>query len=239
MGRISKAMDDPRAAIAWAFRKTQKMWTDEQYLKILYSLLYGEKLHLDNPVKYSEKMQWLKLYNRKPEYTSMVDKYEVKSLVKERIGAEHVIPCYGVWDSFDEIEFDELPDQFCLKCTHDSGSFVICKDKTSFDKQAAKERLERNRNKNFFYEFREWPYKNVKPRILAEKYEPSLGKTDSVEYKLTCCDGEVKTITVCGGIPHSDYSLRTNDHFNKDWKRQDWYAYYMPVGEAVRKLNVS
>ena len=235
MGRINKAMNDPKSAIAWAFRKTKMMWSDEKYLKILYHLFYGEKLHLNNPFKYSEKMQWLKLYYRRPIFTKMVDKYEVKRIVSEAIGAEYVIPCYGIWDSFDEIDFDKLPKQFCLKCTHDSGSFVICKDKATFDKAAAKERLERNRNKNFFYEFREWPYKDVKPRILAEKYEPSLGKIDSVEYKLTCCDGEVKTITVCGGVPHADFSLRSNDNFSKDWTRQDWYAYYKPKGGEIKK----
>lgn len=235
MGRVSKAMEDPKAAIAWAFRKTKMHWSDEKYLRILYRLFYGEKLHLDNPTKYSEKMQWLKLYHRKTIFTQMVDKYEVKKIVSEAIGEEYVIPCYGVWDTFDDIDFEKLPEQFCLKCTHDSGSFVICKDKATFDKVAAKERLERNRNKNFFYEFREWPYKDVKPRIIAEKYEPSLGKIDSVEYKLTCCDGEVKVITVCGGVPHSDFSLRSNDNFSKDWKRQNWYAYYKPKGGEIKK----
>ena len=225
MGKIKKALKDPRAVLAWAFRKTKMYWSDEKYLKILYWLFYGKKLHLNKPEKYSEKIQWLKLYNRKPIFTQMVDKFEVKRIVTEKIGSEYVIPCYGVWDSFDEIDFNQLPDQFCLKCTHDSGSFVICKDKSTFNKVAAKERLERNRNKNFFYEFREWPYKDVKARIIAEKYEPSLGKSNSIEYKLTCCDGEVKVITVCGGVPHADFSLRSNDNFSKDWPyvRVDWY----------------
>lgn len=95
--------------------------------------------------------------------------------------------------------------------------------------------MEHGLKKNFFYEFREWPYKNVKARILAEKYEPSLGNPDSEEYKLTCCDGEVKAITVCGGVPHADFSLRSNDTFTKDWKRQEWYAYYKPKGGDIKK----
>ena len=235
MGRIKKAMDDPRSAIAWAFRKTKTMWSDEMYLRILYRLFYGKRLNLKDPIRYSEKMQWLKLYHRKPIFTQMVDKFEVKKIVAEKIGADYVIPCYGVWDSFDDIDFETLPNQFCLKCTHDSGSFVICKDKATFDYASAKEKLERNLNKNFFYEFREWPYKDVKARILAEKYEPSLGNIDSVEYKLTCCNGDVRAITVCGGIPHADFSLRSNDTFTKDWQRQNWYAYYKPKGGDIKK----
>lgn len=236
MGKLKKAIDDPRAAMAWAFRKTKMMWhDDEQYLRILYRLFYGHKLNLENPKLYSEKMQWLKLFYRKPEFTQMVDKYEVKKLVTDKLGGGIVIPCYGVWNSFDDIDFDQLPNQFCLKCTHDSGSYVVCKDKPTFDKEAARKKLMKNLNKNFFYEFREWPYKNVKPRIIAEKYEPSLGNVGSEEYKLTCCDGEVKAITVCGGVPHADYSLRSNDTFTKDWKRQDWYAYYKPKGGDIKK----
>lgn len=235
MNRLRKVIEDPRAALAWIFRKTKMIWKDEGYLRILYLLFYGKKLDLKNPSNYSMKMQWLKLYYRKTIFTQMVDKYAVKKIVSDQIGSEHVIPCYGIWNSFDEIDFDNLPDKFCLKCTHDSGSYVICKDKTTFDKTAAKEKLERNLKKNFFFEFREWPYKNVKARILAEKYEPSLGNINSVEYKLTCCNGEVKAITVCGGIPHSDFSLRSNDTFTKDWQRQDWYAYYKPKGGDIKK----
>lgn len=235
MSRFKKALEDPRAALAWAFRKTKKLWSDEFYLKTLYRLYYRRPLNLNKPETFSEKMQWLKLNWRQPVFTTMADKYSVKSFVAERIGSEYVIPCYGVWDSFDQIDFDSLPDSFCLKCTHDSGSYVICRDKAKFDKESARKILEKNRNKNFFYEFREWPYKDVKARIIAEEYIPSLGNADSVEYKLSCFGGEVKFITVCGGIPHSDFSLRSNDHFTKDWKRLDWYAFYKPKGGDIPK----
>lgn len=166
----------------------------------------------------------------------MVDKYEAKKYVASIIGEQYIIPTLGVWDKAEDIDFDLLPNQFCLKCTHDSGSYVICKDKATFDKDAAKKILENGLNNSLYMVYREWPYKNVKPRILAEKYEPSLGNADSEEYKLTCCDGEVKAITVCGGIPHSVFSLRSNDTFSKDWTRQNWYAYYKPKGGDIKKL---
>lgn len=140
-----------------------------------------------------------------------------------------------MWNSFDEIDFEKLPDQFVLKCTHDSGGYVICKNKATFDKVAARNKLQPRLSNSLYMVFREWPYKNVKPRILAEKYEPSLGNADSEEYKLTCCDGQVKAITVCGGIPHADFSLRSNDTFSKDWQRQNWYAYYKPKGGDIKK----
>lgn len=233
--KLKQGIKNPSLILKSLLMRTSKFWPDEFYLKALYRLFYGERLNLENPIKYSEKMQWLKLYYHKEEFTNMVDKYEVKNFVSETIGAEYVIPYYGVYNSFDEIDFNHLPNQFILKCTHDSGSFVICENKETFDKESARAKLEKGLRCNFFYTFREWPYKNVRPRIIAEKYMPSLGKSDSTEYKLTCCDGMVKTITVCGGIPHTDFSLRSNDNFSKDWTRQDWYAYYKPKGGIIEK----
>lgn len=124
--------------------------SDEKYLKVVYRGIVGKKLNLDNPKSFSEKLQWLKLYDRRPEYTMMVDKYEVKKYVADKIGEEHVIPTYGVWDSFDEINFDELPDQFILKATHNSGGFVICKDKKTFDRAAAREKLTACLSENYY-----------------------------------------------------------------------------------------
>lgn len=215
--------------------KFPRLFSDSRFLKICYKYYQGEDLNLDNPRKFTEKLQWLKLYDHNPEYTRMADKYEVKQYVGEKIGKEYVIPLYGVWNEFNEIDFEKLPDQFILKCTHDSGGFVICEDKKTFDREAAKRKIEETLHKNYFWQNREWVYKNIKPRIIAEQYMPSLGKADSVEYKLTVINGEVKVITVCGGIPHSDFELRSNDNFNKDWTRQDWYAYYKPLGGAINK----
>ena len=173
----------------------------------------------------------MKLYYQRPELSSMVDKYEVKKYVSDRIGKEHVVECYGVWDKFEDIDFDQLPDQFVLKCTHTSGGVIICKDKGSFDKDAARKMFMHILNHNHYLFAREWAYKNVKPRIIAEKYLPSLGSLDSIEYKLTVMNGRVFTVTVCSGIAHSAYELRHNDNFSRDWNRQEWYARYTPTGK--------
>ena len=128
-----------------------------------------KKLNLKTPQTFNEKLQWLKIYDRKPIYTTMVDKYEVKNYVADKIGDEYIIPTLGVWDSFDEIDFDSLPDQFVLKCTHDSGGLVICKDKSKLNKEKAKKKIELSLNRNYYYHGREWAYKDVKPRVIAEK----------------------------------------------------------------------
>lgn len=212
------------------------LFNDKFYLKVLYPhMMRGEKLNIDNPTLFTEKLQWLKLYDRNPSYTKMADKCEVKKYVASIIGDEHVIPLYGVWDSFDKIDFDSLPNEFVLKCTHDSGGYVVCKDKSTFDKNAAKTKLEKTLVKNYFWQNREWVYKNIQPRIIAEKYMPSLGNADSVEYKITCINGKVMVITVCGGIPHAAYELRSNDNYDRDWNRQEWYAFYKPTNKKIER----
>ena len=210
---------------------------DDEYVKRVYKAMLGGELNLQNPKGFCEKLNWLKLYYRKPEYTDMVDKYKVKEYVSEKIGSEHVVPVYGVWDCFEDINFDELPDQFVLKCTHDSGGFAICKDKKTFDKKKAKRVLEKHLKKNYYWIRREWPYKNVKPRILAEKYMDSLGKTESVEYKITCMWGEAKVVTVCTGIAHDTFDKRHNDNFDKELRRLPWYAYYTNTDREVNFPN--
>ena len=234
--RIKGLIADPKTTlIGFVYRRWPHVVPERLYLEWAYKISMGKELHLNNPVLFTEKLQWMKLYYHHPLLTKLVDKYEVKKYVKERLGDEVVLPCYGVWNSFDEIDFAGLPNQFILKCTHDSGVFFVCEDKNTFDKESARVKLTKHLQHDQFMDSHEWAYKNVKPRIIAEKYEPSLGKQDSVEYKLTCCDGEVKCITVCTGIPHADYELRHNDNFNKDWTRQHWYAFYKPLGGDIPK----
>lgn len=214
--------------------RTSDKWSDTTYLRICHFLHTGSFLSLSNPKTYSEKCQWMKLYYQRPELTTMVDKYDVKQYVAGKIGSEYVVECYGVWDSFDEIDFDKLPNQFVLKCTHNSGGFVICKDKKTFDIKAARDKLAPCLLKNYYKRTREWAYKNVKPRILAEKYMDSLGKPESIEYKITCMSGTVFTVTVCSGIAHAAYEERHNDNFSRDWVRQNWYARYKPTGKDFK-----
>lgn len=170
--------------------------SDKSYLKISYRLKCGKRLNLKNPKTFNEKIQWLKLYDRKPEYITMVDKCEVKKYVASLIGEEYIIPTLGVWDRFDDIDFSTLPEQFVLKCTHDSGGLVICRDKKKFDWNKAKDKIERSMKRNYFYGGREWPYKDVKPRIIAEKYMEDDKTSELRDYKFFCFSGVAKALFI-------------------------------------------
>ena len=186
---------------------------DKMYLKLLYKKCTKSKLNLDNPQTFNEKLQWLKLNNKKYEYTKMVDKYEVKKYVASIIGEEYIIPTIGVYDKFKDIDFDKLPNQFVLKCTHDSGGVAICEDKNKFDKIKARKILNFSLRRNYFYYSREYPYKNLKRRIIAEKYMKDEISGDLRDYKLFCFNGECKLIQV-------DFDRFTNHRrnlYDTDW----------------------
>ena len=169
---------------------------DKFCLKHLYRARIGKNLNLKQPKSYNEKLQWLKLHDRKPEYIKMVDKFEAKKYVAERIGEEYIVPNYGVWSSFDEIDFDALPAQFVLKCTHDCGGLVICRDKSTLDKDMAREKINRCLKRNYYWSSREWPYKTVQPRIIAEAYMEDEKNGDLPDYKFFAFDGEVKMMFI-------------------------------------------
>ena len=189
---------------------------DKMYLKLKYRAALGKKLDLKNPKTFNEKMQWLKLYDRKPEYTRMVDKYEAKLYVAEKIGKQYIIPTLGVWDRFEDIDFDSLPDQFVLKCTHDSGGLVICRDKSKLDKETAKTIIKSSLKRNYYYYAREWAYKDVKPRIIAERYMKEENNDTLTDYKVFCFNGEPKTVlTVVGG--HDDENVTKRRMYDTDW----------------------
>jgi len=143
---------------------------DSLYLKFKYKLILGKDLNLNNPKTFTEKIQCLKIHDRNSEYTTMVDKYEAKKYVANKIGNKYIIPTIGVWNNFEEIDFDTLPNQFVLKCTHDSGGLVICENRSKFDINYARQKINNCLKKNYYYSSREWPYKNVNPRIIAEEY---------------------------------------------------------------------
>ena len=189
--------------LRWA-KEIVKLLPDKPYLRVKYLMCMREPLHLNPPRTYNEKLQWIKLYDRKTEYISMVDKYEVKKLVAEAIGKEYIIETYGVWNHFDEIDFSLLPDQFVLKCTHDSGSVTICKDKTQFDYDAAKQKLERGLKFDVFRDGREWPYKNVTPRIIAEAYMEDTQLGELRDYKFFTFGGEPKVVHIVSNRQNPD-----------------------------------
>ncbi len=197
----------------WGSRNVLKYLPDEMYLKLLYFYKYQESLNLSIPVTYNEKVNWLKLHDRNPFYTLLVDKYEVRKYVSEVVGEKYLIPLLGVWDSSDKIDFSGLPNQFVLKCTHDSGSVVVCKDKSTLDFQAVRKKLDEAMKYNFYYIAREWPYKDVKPRIIAEQYmEDMTGQL--MDYKFFCFDGEVKLI-----VHFFDRFTETkSNHYTADWE---------------------
>lgn len=171
---------------------------DEQFTKLEYRVRTGKKLRLSNPQNYNEKVQWLKLNDHNPFYSTIVDKYAVKDYVCSVIGEQYVIKTLGVWDNFDIIDFDALPNQFVLKTTHGGGNtgVVICRDKNLFDLKAAKEKLEKSLKKDAYMVSREWPYKNVPRRIIAEEYKEDRRTGELRDYKFFCFDGEPKALFV-------------------------------------------
>lgn len=170
--------------------------SDEAFLKINYYMFTKKKLNLDKPKRYNEKLQWLKLYNRREEYTDWADKETAKRKAAAIIGEEHIIPTIASYGSFEEIDIDKLPDQFVLKTTHDSGGVVVVSDKSKFNKKKARLRLNVSMKRNFFYAGREWPYKNIKPHIIAEKYMVDESGVELKDYKFFCFDGEPKALYV-------------------------------------------
>lgn len=205
--------------------KTKQLWfldrfggrfPDSLYLRWKYRILIGHKLHLKAPRTYTEKLQWIKLYDRNPMYTALVDKHTVKHFVADRIGPEYVIPTLGVWHSAAEIDFDALPQQFVLKCNHDSGSAVICTDKRSFDRAGACAKLDAALRRNYYPKEREWAYKDVRPLIIAEEY---LG--DSIpDYKFFCFNGKPEFMYIA--TDRFNPSVETKfDFFDMDFNHLD------------------
>lgn len=170
--------------------------SDKTYLKIAYRARMHKKLNLDNPRTFNEKLQWMKLYDRNPLYTKLVDKYEVKPIVEQKIGREYIIPTLGIWEKFEDVDFDVLPNQFVLKCTHDSGGLIVVKDKSKLDFQKAKKKINQCLAHSFFWGMREWPYKNVKPRIIAETYMEDEKTGELRDYKFFCFNGDVKALFI-------------------------------------------
>jgi len=191
---------------------------DAVYLKGCFRARMGYKLDLGNPKTFNEKLQWLKLYDRNPAYTQMVDKYAVREYIKNTIGEEYLIPLLGVWDSFDEIDFDALPEQFVLKTNHDSGTVVICKDKKTFDIEAARKKINGRINYNYYHLWREWPYKNVKSRIIAERYMQDKDSDCLNVYKIFNFSG---IPTLVQTIQNDKTPDETIDYYDSQWQLLD------------------
>lgn len=209
-----------------------KFIPDKMYLQIYYFLRFKKFINFKNPKTYNEKLNWLKLNDRNPLYTKLVDKFEVKKYVANLVGEEYIIPTLGVWEHFDDIDFSKLPNSFVLKCTHDSEGLVIVKDKSKLNKKEAKEKIENCLKCNFYYIGREWPYKNVKPRIIAEEYKEDKKEKELRDYKFFCFNGEPKAMFIA-----SDRSIDETkfDYFDLEFKHLDLIQHYPNSSEQLKK----
>lgn len=220
MRSITYFLTHPKDLVLGIMTHTAPLWSDEMYLKIVYRLKMGKPLNLKAPQTFQEKIQWLKLYNRRPEYTTMVDKFAVKDYVSRIIGSEYIIPTFGVWDKFSDIDFDKLPNKFVLKTTHGGGScgVIVCRDKSEFDKDKARRLLEASLNSDIYLALREWPYKDVPRRIIAEQLLEIPDSNDLSDYKIFCFNGEPKYIQVI----QDRHAKETIDFYDTAWKHQEF-----------------
>lgn len=187
---------------------------DRIFIWLSYFLRTRKILHWNNPTLYNEKIQWLKIYDRNPAYSKLVDKQAAKEWVSEKLGAEYVFPTLGIWDKFADINFDKLPEQFVLKCTHDSGGVLVCKDKAMLNYEKEKKFFEWHMKRNYYWHGRQWHYNGVKPRIIAEKYMVDESQKELKDYKVFCFNGEPKVIQVDFGR----YEKHERNLYTPEWE---------------------
>lgn len=223
ISKIVKIFKNPKVIILYLLStRISRIIPDTIFLKIKYRIKVGKVLNLSNPKTFNEKLQWLKLYDRKPEYSIYADKYEVRQFISDTIGSEYLIPLIGIYKSVDEINWDDLPKQFVLKCTHGSGSNIICPDKSKLNIEDAKIKLKKWMKKSWFWFGREWPYKNIKPRIIVEEFLINEENSIPNDYKCWAFNGEVKFINVHF---HEEGKTKINI-YNTDWKLQSFGMVY-------------
>ena len=206
------------------FHKYDKL-PDEQFLKMEFENKMGYKLDLENPTTACELFQWYKLYYRDPLFSKIVDKSEFKKYVESKLGDGYTIPTLGIYNSFEEINFDVLPNKFIIKTTHSSGGFVVCNDKTTFDINKAKKIINKSLKTDYYITHREWAYKHASRKIIIEPLIESLGKSDSIEYKIITINGKVELFTICRGIAHT-FNERKNDFYDRNFNKLDMEITY-------------
>lgn len=235
LDKVKKFITDPQIRLGYLSKLgVYDNMPDEKYLKKCFRIYMQRDLDLENPKTFNEKLQWLKLYNRNPEYTVMVDKVKVKEWVAEKVGKEYIIPTLGVWDDPDEIDFKVLPDQFVLKCNHNSGTgMCICKDKSKLDIDKVKKELKKGLNEDYYLKFREWPYKNVPRKILAEAYLNDNDKEELNDYKLMCFNGKLKMTFVCTDR-FSDDGLKVT-FYDREWRKMPFERHYHASKVEIEK----
>lgn len=209
---------------------------DDEYLRRRFKAVFGRELDLDNPLTLNEKLQWLKLYNRCPGYTTYVDKYEVRAYIKETIGEKYLIPLLGVWDKVEAIDFESLPNQFVLKCNHNSGlGMCICKDKSKLDIDKARRELNKGLQQDYFLYSREYPYRDVKRKIIAEKFMQDSDRGELTDYKLQCFNGKFDSVFLCEGR-FSSRGVRYH-YFDRHWNYLPYCPYPDLDVSELKKLR--
>lgn len=233
--KIIKAICNPKLIVLYIlnFRIFFSLLPDDIFLKIKYRLIMGKPLNLKEPKTFNEKLQWLKLYNRRPEYTKLVDKYEVRKYIAKTIGEQYLIPLLGVYDSFEEIDFDKLPNQFVLKPNHTSGDIYICKDKSTIDFNELRKKVNKWLKRKYYCIHREWPYKNIKPKIICEEYMVDESGKELKDYKFMCFNGEVKCLFVC--LNRYLPSGLNVDFYDMDWNPMPFERHYRNSGTIIKK----
>lgn len=236
MRSIKSVLTNPLCIGSMVLRRCSHLITsDVIYLKLLYFFEQGRILHLKSPKSFTEKIQWLKLYNRKPLFCKMVDKLAVKDIVSSIIGSKYIIPTIGKWDSFEEIDFDKLPDSFVLKSTNGSGgAVVICKDKSKLDIDAAKKIICATSSSNVGHTYREWPYTGTTPRIFAETLIADSSSKELKDYKFYCFNGKPLYCQVIA----NRYTKETIDFYDCNWVHQEFVGLNPSVkqsGEILQK----
>lgn len=216
--KLHKAFKSPNLVLRKLIRLNSKLITNDRlYLSAIYRLSLGKRIHWDAPSTFNEKMQWLKLWSKDKGFERYVDKYEVRKYIAEKIGDEYLIPAYGVWERFEDIEFDSLPADYVLKTTHDSGGIVIVRNNTI--PPTAKKFLNNRLKNNYFYREREYPYRNVKPRIIAEKYMTDESGTELKDYKFFCFNGKPEVLFIASNRFNAKGEKARFDYFNMDLKK--------------------
>lgn len=209
--RIKKVLGKNTIAL---FYRSLWFLSDKAYLKLIYRLRMGKKLNLDNPQTFTEKLQWLKLYDHNPQYSRMADKLKMRDYVQSKIGEGHTTKIIGVFDKWEEIDFDKLPNSFVIKTTHDSGSYVICKDKTLLNKKEAKKKIKRSLKRNYYKTTREWQYKDIKPQILIEEYLND-GQNNLTDYKFFCFNGKCEFLYIMQEVAEGPTQVILDTNFNR------------------------
>ncbi|PFG04477.1 ATP-grasp fold amidoligase family protein [Bacillus sp. es.034] len=231
--KIIKILQNPgNMLFSLGYRGFFNWMPDKFYLKMIYRSRLKRKLNLKAPKTYNEKLQWLKLHDKNPAYTKLVDKYEVRKYIKHEIGEEYLVPLLGVYEDVDQIEFNSLPEKFVLKCTHDSGGVIVCTDKSVLNIQEVKKQLKERMKKNYYWSGRENPYKEIKPRIIVEKFMMDKKEEELKDYKFFCFNGEPKALFIASERSTGNTKF---DFFDMDFNHLPFMQHYPNSNNDIKK----